>query len=535
MKKIFTVCLLAISLLGFAQEKSPLACATKMFSLPGKEYMHKLVPAKGYSIYGVELRGTQDMTLKTDRAFTGNRYYYLYGKAPQKEGEYTYTVILKDSLGKECPVPVQLTVSSHLQSATPPMSWISWNWFAEDISHEKIIDVAKGMQQKGLIDAGYNHIVIDDCWAENDSVKARLTYNKTKFPQGITGLVADLKKINHNAYLGIYSDAGSLTCTDYQPGSYGYEKEHLRLFDSWGVDMLKYDFCNSEGPAYESYRAMGDAISELNKERAKDGRPTFLLNICEWGSNKPWLWGAEAGGCCWRATPDGREAWIGSKGLPGVLGCVDHVRDLWMYAGVNRYNDLDMLCVGLHGIGGPSNYIPGHDQNGGTVPALTEEQSRSQMNLWCMFASPLSLSCDFREHPQPESNKDIKTLPEPLITNDDIAILTNKELIAINQDALGQQAEYLSELSTDTERFAAKGYGVFVKDLSGGRKAVAVVNRSNKVLKSIDLPLDKMYMRERAYIYHNVWTGENKNTEYILATGDFRPFETKVFILTAKK
>ena len=511
-----------------------LACATTLFSLPGAEFMHKLVANSGETVQSVDFGALAGFSLKDDRTAVGNRYKYVYGTSPEQEGEYVYHVKVAASDGVVSSIPVRLTVSRHLQSPTPMMGWLSWNWFAKSISHDKMVAIAQGMEDKGLFAAGYNTIVLDDGWGTQETDKAKLTYDPVKFPKGISGLKAALQAVNPTAKVGIYSDAGRMTCENYQPGSYGYELPHIQLFESWGVDMLKYDFCNSEGAAYPSYKAMGQAVKQINDARAAAGRPPFGYNICEWGTNRPWTWGAEAGGSSWRATADARESWIGNHSRPGVLGGVDEVRDLWMYAGVNRFNDLDMMCIGLHGLGGPSNNTSDHQSNGGVIPGLNNAQARSQMSLWCMLASPLALTCDLRAIPQGEANGGV-SLPTPLVTKVDLATLTNADIIAINQDALGQQAEYMAELSTGITDFAKTGFDVYVKDLTGGRKAIAVINRGGASIASRTLDLTKLYLKATAtYLSKNVWTGTTTEVTGRLTTGALAPYETKVFLLTEK-
>lgn len=324
-----------------------------------------------------------------------------------------------------------------------------------------------------------------------------------------------------------------MTCENYQPGSFGYEEAHLTLFDQWGVDMLKYDFCNSEAAAKVSYQAMGAAVQKVNETRQQQGNTTpFSFNICEWGNNQPWLWGAEAGGCSWRATQDARESWIGTHTRPGVLGGVDEVRQLWMYAGVNRFNDLDMMCIGLHGLGGSSNNTHDHQVNGGKIAGLTPAQARTQMALWCMLSSPLAVTADLRPTPKGEANK--VSLPNPLITEDDVKTLTNRLLIAINQDEMGQQAEYMPHLGSNTNDFATAGHDVYVKDLSGGRKAIAIINRGNAQVASFSLDLAKLYLdANTSYQCQDVWTESITNIKGTLTTGDIPAYETKVFILSS--
>lgn len=508
-------------------------CATLMYALPGAPYLHKLVANEGEMVTGVDFdTNLSTLTLKEDRIAVGNKYKYISGTAPTAEGEYSYIVKTKSANNeKESLTKVRLIVDSHMQSPTPMMSWLTWNWFARSISHDKMVEIAKGMEKYGLIDAGFNTIVLDDAWAKPTSDKNDLTYDVTKFPVGISGLKAALKEINSKIKIGIYSDAGTMTCENYQPGSYGHEAQHMALFDSWGVDMLKYDFCNSEADSKTSYSQMGEVINKLNEERKAKGAIPFVFNICEWGKTEPWTWGAEAGGSSWRATSDAREDWIGDNSLPGVIGGVDVVRKLWMYAGVNRFNDLDMMCIGLHGLGGPSNYTLGHQQNGGKIVGLNEAQSRSQMSLWCMLASPLALTCDLRATPMGEANSD-QAMPNPLITESDIETLTNAEILAINQDPLGQQAEYMEALSTGNTNYSNHGYDVYVKDLVNGRIAVSVTNRGSSEIVVPVINLTDLYLQADVnYTAREVWSKKEANIKKVLNVGSLKPYETKVYVL----
>lgn len=508
-------------------------CATLMYALPGAPYLHKLVANEGEMVTGVDFdTNLSTLTLKEDRIAIGNKYKYISGTAPTAEGEYSYIVKTKSANNeKESLTKVRLIVDSHMQSPTPMMSWLTWNWFARSISHDKMVEIAKGMEKYGLIDAGFNTIVLDDAWAKPTPDKNDLTYDVAKFPVGISGLKAALKEINSKIKIGIYSDAGTMTCENYQPGSYGHEAQHIALFDSWGVDMLKYDFCNSEADSKTSYSQMGKVINKLNEERKAKGAIPFVFNICEWGKTEPWTWGAEAGGSSWRATSDAREDWIGDNSLPGVIGGVDVVRKLWMYAGVNRFNDLDMMCIGLHGLGGPSNYTLGHQQNGGKIVGLNDAQSRSQMSLWCMLASPLALTCDLRETPMGEANSN-QTMPNPLITKSDIETLTNAEILAINQDPLGQQAEYMEAISTGNTNYSNHGYDIYVKDLVNGRIAVSVTNRGGSEVVVPAINLTDIYLQANVvYTAREVWSKKEANIKKVLNVGSLKPYETKVYVL----
>jgi len=506
-------------------------CATLMYALPGAQYIHKLVTNEGETVTSVDFGSLEGLTLKDDRASIGNKYKYVSGVAPSEEGEYVYMVNLTNAEGEATQAKVRLIVSSHLQSPTPMMAWLTWNWFARAISHDKMVAIAEGMQKHGLIDAGFNTIVLDDAWATPTSDKSALTYDPAKFPQGISGLKSALRKVNDKLKVGIYSDAGSMTCENYQPGSYQYEAQHVALFDSWGVDMLKYDYCNSQASTKVSYTQMGDAIAMLNETRKANDTTPFVFNICEWGKTQPWLWGAEAGGSSWRSTSDAREDWIGNNSRPGVIAGVDETRRLWMYAGVNRFNDLDMMCIGLHGLGGPSNNTMNHMSNGGKITGLTDAQARTQMSLWCMLASPLALTCDLRQNPQSEANSG-QTMPNPLITTADVETLTNTEILAINQDALGQQAEYMEMLSTGKTDYSSTGYDVYVKDLTNGRYAVSVTNRGTSSVSVPALQLTSLYMKaDTKYTCREVWSKTEEEIENTLSVGTLLSCETKVYVL----
>jgi len=510
-----------------------LACATTLFSLPGQEYIHKIVPEEGCTVLDVDFGSLRTLKLFDDRKQVGNRYSYVRGVAPEEEGEYCYYVKVRDRDGDIEEIPVRLIVSTYLQSPTPCMGWLSWNWFESGISHSKVVNVVRGMEKRGLIDAGYNFVLLDDTWATRQRDQAKLTYDPKKFPKGIDGLIAACRKVNPKMRLGLYSDAGLMTCADYQPGSYGYEKQHIGLFDSWGVDMLKYDFCYSQASAFDSYAAMGDVINSLNERRKNEGTLPFVYYLCEWGKFYSYMWAAEVGGSMWRASGDSREDWIGNHVRAGLLGIVDETRHMWMWAGVNRFNDLDMTLIGLHGLGCPSNNTAEHLSNGGVIPGLTAEQARSNMALWCMLSSPLFHSCDFRICPKAEGNTAAGVLPSPLLTEEDIAIISNKWLIGIDQDPLGQQAEYFEHLSTGTVDYSNTGYDVYVKDLAGGGIAVSVTNRASVPQESVTLPLKELYLNGTVeYSLLDAWTGARSRVSGAICTGTIEPYQTKVYIIS---
>jgi alpha-galactosidase len=313
---------------------------------------------------------------------------------------------------------------------TPPMGWNSWNKFACDGVNEEVIrKTADAMVSSGMKDAGYEYIVIDDCWQIARDSSGNIVADPKKFPSGIKAL-ADYVH-SKGLKFGIYSCAGRRTCAG-RPGSRGHEYQDAISYARWGVDYLKLDWCNAEGQnAKESYTLMRDALY-------KAGRP-IVFSLCEWGTNKPWEWAAGVGHL-WRTSGDIANSWGKMEGDQGkiwggsVLANLDLQKGLEKYAGPGHWNDPDMLEVG----------------NG----ALTPAEDRAHFSLWCMLAAPLIAGNDL-------SN----------MTKETISVLTNKALIAVDQDRLGRQG-YLIE---NDEYFQ-----IFLKPLSGGDTAICLFNRGEK-------------------------------------------------------
>lgn len=280
---------------------------------------------------------------------------------------------------------------------TPPMGWNSWNTFSVNIDEKLIHDVADSFVKDGLKDAGYQYIVIDDGWMAKERDKnGNLVADPVKFPNGMKAVVDYVH--SKGLKFGIYNCAGSKTCGGY-PGSRGHEYQDALLYASWGVDYLKYDWCNTEKLNAEgAYTTMRDALFAA-------GRPV-VFSVCEWGDNQPWNWGKDIGHL-WRTTGDITNCWDceddhGSWSSWGILRIVNMRKDIRQFAGPGHWNDPDMMEVG----------------NGMSV-----EEDRSHFTLWCMLAAPLIMGNDLRT-----------------MKKETREILTNKEAIAVNQDALGVQA-----------------------------------------------------------------------------------------------
>ena len=307
---------------------------------------------------------------------------------------------------------------------TPPMGWNSWNGFGCNVSEKLIRETADAMVLSGMKDAGYQYVIIDDCWHGTRDAQGFIQPNAEHFPSGMKALGDYIH--SKGLKFGIYSDVGAKTCGG-KPGSRGYEYQDALVYASWGVDYLKYDWCNSEGlNPIGAYTTMRDALYAT--------RHPIIFSICEWGDNKPWDW-AKPIGHLWRTTGDITHCWDceenhGTWSSWGIMRILDKQKGLRVHAKPGHWNDPDMLEVG----------------NGMTV-----SEDRAHFSLWAMLAASLIAGNDLRE-----------------MSKETREILTNKEIIAVNQDALGIQA--FPAISED-------GLEVWAKPLSNGDWAICFLNR----------------------------------------------------------
>lgn len=371
----------------------------------------------------------------------------------------------------------------------PPMGWMTWNQFQGDISDRLIREIADIMVSGGYLAAGYEYIFIDDCWQGGRDAQNNIKPDPAKFPEGMKAL-ADYVH-SKGLKLGIYSDAAQLTCAGYT-ASYGFEEQDARTFASWDIDYLKYDYCNApadSAEAHRRYRTMADALSRSGRD--------IMLGICEWGSNNPERWAAQAGGSVFRTSGDVRDMWkdIVGQGGKGILDILEVTVPRLPYVSRGCWPDMDMLIVGLHGKGGPSSDL------GGVGCSDTEYQT--QMSLWAMLASPLAMSCDLR-------TADARSRE----------IMLNSEIIAIDQDSLGIPAERKTD---------ADGIQIFVRPLTGGRYAVAVMNASD-ALQTVKVDFAELGIDGR-YAVRDVWEHKEISRKASKWSGKVAAHETKVFIL----
>ena len=313
---------------------------------------------------------------------------------------------------------------------TPPMGFNTWNTFAENISDEMIRQTADAMVEKGLLAAGYEYLVIDDCWSERerDPVTDKIVPDRVKFPNGMRA-VSDYVHAKGLKF-GMYSCAGVRTCADY-PASFDHEFLDARTFAEYGADFLKYDYCYkpsyADGPLL--YRRMSMALKASGRD--------ILLSACNWGCDDVHKWIRSTGAGMYRSTGDISDSFASFRDI--FLSQIQN----FVYSAPGCFNDIDMLTVGM--------------RNRGNVAATgcTDAEYRTEFALWCMFAAPLMLGCDVR-------NIDDVTLK----------LVTNPHLLRINQDIEGRQPFIVREDRNNLNN-------IYARVLSDDQLAIMFANLSD--------------------------------------------------------
>ncbi|MFJ2393580.1 NPCBM/NEW2 domain-containing protein [Streptomyces sp. NPDC087843] len=341
---------------------------------------------------------------------------------------------------------------------TPPMGFNNWNstHCREEFNETMVKGIADLFVEKGLKDAGYQYVNLDDCWAlPSRDADGKLVADPARFPDGIKA-VADYVHAK-GLKLGVYTSAGTKTCDSAGfPGALGHEYSDARQFADWGVDYLKYDNCNNQGvDAKQRYTTMRDALRAASGET---GRP-IVYSICEWGENKPWEWASDVGQL-WRTTGDISDNW-GS-----MLSILKQNLPLAPYAGPGHWNDPDMLEVG----------------NGG----MTDTEYRSHFSLWSIMAAPLLIGSDLR-----------KATPATF------DILANKDVVAVDQDLLGKQGTVLS---------SEGGRWVVAKEMKDGSRAVALFNETGSAQRIATTAAAVGLPAAPAYTLRDLWQHRSYNT-----------------------
>jgi alpha-galactosidase len=327
-------------------------------------------------------------------------------------------------------LPGSVSAQQNGLAARPPMGWNSWNHFRGKVDDATIRAQAEAMVSSGMRDAGYTYINIDDTWEGQRDAKGNIQSN-SKFPD--MKALADFVH-SKGLKLGIYSSPGPKTCAGYE-GSYGHELQDARTYAAWGIDYLKYDLCGlrtqmKSAPNPEAaYKIMMDAYIKMRDALRSTGRP-IVYSLCQYGDDAVWRWGTDVGGNLWRTTGDisdhySRMAEIGF----GQAG-------LARFAGPGHWNDPDMLEVG----------------NGGMKP----DEYRTHMSLWAILAAPLL------------AGNDLTTM-----TPETVALLTNRDIIAVDQDSAGKEGD----------RVSTEGpIEIWARPLADGSKAIGIFNRHPSAL-----------------------------------------------------
>ena len=339
---------------------------------------------------------------------------------------------------------------------TPPMGWNSWNCFAGEVSADKVKRAADAMVKSGLINHGWTYINIDDFWQNHRDAKDSTL--RGKFRDEVGNIIPnarfrDMKGLSDYVHdlglkIGLYSSPGPWTCGGCA-GSYGYEKQDAESYAKWGFDYLKYDWCsygnvingmpnndpykvtslsyrggNDLPVAQKPYKLMGDYLREQSRD--------IIFSLCQYGMSDVWKWGDSVNGNCWRTTNDITDTWTSVKNI----ALAQDKSAAWAKPG--NWNDPDMLVVGIVGWGNP------HPSK------LKPDEQYLHFSLWSLFSAPLLIGCDMEK-------LDAFTLN----------LLTNDEVIDINQDPLGKQATCVQTIGD---------LRIYVKELEDGSRAVGFCN-----------------------------------------------------------
>ncbi len=348
----------------------------------------------------------------------------------------------------------------------PPMGWNSWNTFGTDISDKLIRETADVMAEEGFLEAGYNYLIIDDCWSmrERDE-NGKLVPDPEKFPNGMKA-VADYVHAKGLKF-GMYSCAGIRTCADY-PSSFDYEYIDAQTFADWGVDYLKYDFCNFPDTAdcKQRYRTMSMALKATGRE--------ILFSACNWGVENPGEWMRQIGAGMYRSTGD-------------IFDKFESFRDIFLmqidklcYNAPNCFNDIDMMIVGMYGKGNVG------------IGGCSDTEYKTHFALWCLAGVPLIMGCDMRSL-NPFSKE----------------LLLNKELIRLNQDAECRPPYLVSGLNNPGG--LGENMPVFFRHLEDNEFAIGMFNLQDEprncsiVFSDAGVPTASGYGLELT----DLFTGEN--------------------------
>ncbi|HXN22410.1 MAG TPA: glycoside hydrolase family 27 protein [Candidatus Dormibacteraeota bacterium] len=410
----------------------------------------------GFTVTGSMMDGHNERQVKYEGKLVGDELHVSTRRRPEEA--LTEMVAHRAPAGEGAlpariePPPLHKVPDNGL-AKTPPMGWNSWNKFAGRVDDAAVRGMADAMASNGMKQAGYQYINIDDTWEgmERDA-QGNVTTNK-KFP--------DMKALADYVHskglkIGIYSSPGPNTCAGYE-GSYGHEEQDARTYAAWGIDYLKYDWCGARNLYTDEemqavYQEMGDALRNV-------GRP-IVYSLCQYGRAEVWKWGAEVGGNAWRTTGDIRDSWDSMT----KIGFAQNELAPWAKPG--HWNDPDMLEIG----------------NGG----MNDVEYKTHISLWAILAAPLLAGNDLRDM-------------SPGI----LEILTNREVIAVNQDKDGKQGRRIAK-SGEQE--------IWARPLFGGAQAIGLFNGSGEAAK-ITLKWADVGMKSAPAHVRDLWRHSDLKTK----------------------
>jgi alpha-galactosidase len=381
-------------------------------------------------LFTVAATGDRPLTLAAENLPAGLQLDPATGRITgslKDQGEFVVTLRASNAHGAA--ERALRIVCGNTIALTPPLGWNSWNCFGCDVTAENVRAAADAMEASGLINHGWTYINIDDCWERGRDADGNVMSND-KFP--------DMKALTAYVHskglkIGLYSSPGPKTCAGHE-GSYKHEEQDARQYANWGFDYLKYDWCSYGSIApFPIHNQLMKPYSVMRAALDKAPRD-IVFSLCQYGMGNVWEWGAEVGGNCWRTTGDITDTWSSMSGIG--FGQSGHEK----YAAPGHWNDPDMLVVGF--VGWSAKVRPSR---------LTPNEQYTHISLWCLLSAPLLIGCDM-------TKLDAFTL----------GLLTNDEVLDVNQDPLGRQAARIAK-NGDLE--------VWAKDLEDGSKAVGLFNR----------------------------------------------------------
>ncbi|MGC9055889.1 MAG: NPCBM/NEW2 domain-containing protein [Candidatus Saccharicenans sp.] len=403
-------------------------------------------------LFTIPATGERPMTFAAEGLPAGLKLNSKTGRITgfiDKPGTYEVKLIAKNKLGK-AERTLRIEVGDKI-CLTPPMGWNSWNCWACSVTDENVRQSARAMVEKGLINYGWTYINIDDCWHGKRDPKTGEISSNEKFP--------DMKALADYVHslglkIGLYTDCGPKTCAGYE-GSEGHEQQDIMTYAKWGYDYVKIDWCNCEGKDPRvAYKKFGDAIKHAPRD--------IVFSICDWGVENPWEWGERVGGNLWRTTGDITDTWASMSGIGfGQAG-------LAKYAGPGHWNDPDMLVVGKVGWGPQL-----HPTN------LTPDEQYTHISLWSLLAAPLLIGCPIEQ-----------------IDDFTLGLLTNVEVLDVDQDPLGHQADRISK---------GDDFEVWAKDLEDGSKAVGLFNLDAYEHKMVRVDFKELGLSDGPHRVRDLW------------------------------